>query len=73
MENMDIMNKSVALMKWGSVILIVLLSSIFFSYQMGESITEFLFRNNVEKYLGEIEFLESKSDLSSKGSYFRVK
>ena len=67
------MNKSVALMKWGSVILIVLLSSIFFSYQMGESITEFLFRNNVEKYLGEIEFLESKSDLSSKGSYFRVK
>ena len=56
MENMDIMNKSVALMKWGSVILIVLLSSIFFSYQMGESLTQFLFRNNVEKYLGEIEF-----------------
>ncbi|MBQ7888986.1 MAG: hypothetical protein IJ356_04425 [Erysipelotrichaceae bacterium] len=63
-------------MKWIGTILLLLLICFLLGYLMDyqkERITESLLRNHIEKYVGEIEFLESKSELTSKGSYFRVK
>lgn len=73
MENNAIMNKLVTKRKWIGAVLLVFLGSLFFTYQFGDNIAGALFKRNVEKYVGEIECFDSKSDLSSKGTYFRVK
>lgn len=67
------MNKFTTKRKWIGAILLVFLGSLFFTYQFDDNIADALFKCNVEKYVGEIECLDSKSDLSSKGTYFRVK
>ena len=84
MENIDMKeriktvkkdNKLLAALKWTGIFFLLILGLFYIEFLVSgkdESITEHLFRNNIEKYVGEIEFLKSKSELSSKGAYFRV-
>lgn len=67
------MNKFVTKRKWIGAVLLGFLGGLFFIYQFGDNIADALFRTHMEKYVGEVECLESKSNLSSKGTYFRVK
>ena len=54
-------NKLLTILKWMGIFFLLILGLFYIEFLVNgkdESITEHLFRNNIEKYVGEIEFLE---------------